>query len=74
MKKFKTNLNTFCISHKYDKFLDEINLKVIGSGASKKKYPSHWLNDASGKKNISIKNSNYGSLLFIINPAYKKPL
>ena len=53
MKKFKTNLNTFCISHKYDKFLDEINLKVIGSGASKKKYPSHWLNDARGKKNIS---------------------
>ncbi len=65
MKKFNTNLNTFCISHKYDKFLDEINLKVIGSGALKKRYPSHWLNDASGKKNISKKNSSYGSLTSI---------
>ena len=56
MKKIKPNLNTFCISHKYDKFLDKINLKIIGSGGSNKKYPSHWLNDAKGKKNISNKN------------------
>ena len=65
MKKNKTNLTTYCISHKYDKKLDKLNLKLIGSGGYKKKFPSHWLNDAKGKKNISKKNYNYGSLTSI---------
>ena len=49
------NLKTFCISHEYISYLDKLNLKIIGSGASKKKFPDHWLNDASGT-NISKKN------------------
>ena len=65
MKKNKSNLTTYCISHKYDKKLDKLNLKLIGSGAFKKKFPDYWLNDAFGKKNISKKNYNYGSLTSI---------
>ncbi len=65
MKKSNKNLTTYCISHKYDKKLDKLNLKLIGSGAFNKKFPSHWLNDAKGKKNISKKNYNYGSLTSI---------
>ena len=65
MKKNKSNLTTYCISHKYCKKLDKLNLKLIGSGALKKRFPDYWLNDASGKKNISKKNYNYGSLTSI---------
>ena len=50
MKKNKSNLTTYCISHKYSKKLDKLNLKLIGSGALKKRFPNYWLNDASGKK------------------------
>ncbi len=65
MKKTKSNLSTYCISHKYDKSLDKLKIIKIGSGAFKKKYPSHWLNDSIGKKNISKKNSSYGTLTSI---------
>ena len=65
MKKNKTNLTTYCISHTYSKKLDNLNLNLIGSGASKKKFPKNWLNDAKGKRNISKKNYNYGSLTSI---------
>ena len=65
MKKTKTNLKTYCISHKYDKNLDKLELIKIGSGAFKKNYPTHWLNDSNGLKNISNKNLNYGSLTSI---------
>ena len=65
MKKSKSNLRTYCISHKYNKSLDELKIIKIGSGAYKKSYPSHWLNDSIGKKNISKKNSSYGSLTSI---------
>ena len=50
MKKNKSNLTTYCISHKYSKKLDKLNLKLIGGGALKKKFPDNWLNDALGKK------------------------
>ena len=33
MKKNESNLTTYCISHKYNKKLDKLNLKLIGSGA-----------------------------------------
>ncbi len=65
MKKNNTNLTTYCISHLYSKKLDDLNLNLIGSGAAKKKFPLNWLNDAKGKKNISKKNNNYGSLTSI---------
>ena len=65
MKNNKTNLTTYCISHEYSKKLNNLNLKFIGSGGSKKKFPLDWLNDAKGKKNISKKNHNYGSLTSI---------
>ena len=55
MKKNKANLTTYCISHIYSKKLDNLNLKLIGSGGSKKKFPLNWLNDAKGKRNISKK-------------------
>ena len=58
------NLKTFCISHEYISYLDKLNLKIIGSGASKKKFPDYWLNDASGT-NISKKNPSYGTLTSI---------
>ena len=58
------NLKTFCISHEYINYLDKLNLKIIGSGASKKKFPDYWLNDASGT-NISKKNPSYGTLTSI---------
>ena len=54
MNKIKSNLKTFCISHEYISNLDKLNLNVIGSGAFKKKFPNHWLNDAKGKKRIKI--------------------
>ena len=38
MKKNKTNLTTYCISHTYSKKLDNLNLNLIGSGASKKNF------------------------------------
>ena len=65
MNKIKSNLKTYCISHEYISNLDKLNLNVIGSGAFKKKFPNHWLNDAKGKKNISKKNFNYGTLTSI---------
>ena len=65
MKKNKSNLNAYCISHKFYKNLDNMGLNIIGSGAYNKKFPSHWLKDSTGKKNISKKNLNYGSLTSI---------
>ena len=65
MKKNNKNLTTYCISHIYSKKLDDLNLNLIGSGASKKKFPINWLNDAKGKRNISKKNNHYGSLTSI---------
>ena len=51
--------------NEFNKNLDKLNIKVIGSGAFKKKFPSYWLNDFNGKKNISNKNLTYGSLTSI---------
>ena len=65
MKKNKPNLIIYCISHKYNKNLDQLDLKLIGSGALKNNFPDHWLNDSLGKKNIAKKNFNYGSLTSI---------
>ena len=65
MHKIKTNLRNYCISHDYISYLDKLDIKIIGSGGYKKKYPRHWLNDAKGKKNISKKNINYGTLTSI---------
>jgi len=65
MKRIKSNLIIYCISHKYIKKLDKLGIKLIGSGGKKNKFPSHWLNDSLGKKNISVKNYNYGSLTSI---------
>ena len=53
MKKKKSNLTTFCISHEYIKFLDELNINTIGSAGFKKKYPRNWLRDNIGRKEIS---------------------
>lgn len=64
MRKLKTNLINYCISHEYINFLDSLDLNIVGSGAFKKKYPKHWLNDAYGK-NISKKNKHYGTLTSI---------
>lgn len=65
MEKKKSNLTTFCISHEYIKFLDKLDLNNIGSGGFKKKYPYNWLKDNIGSKEISSKNSNYGTLTSI---------
>ncbi len=65
MNKKKSNLTTFCISHKYIKFLDSLDLNVIGSAGNKFDYPKNWLKDSSGKKEISSKNPNYGTLTSI---------
>ena len=54
MKKIKKNLTNYCISHEYIKYLDTLKINVIGSNGFKKKYPTHWLNDATGI-NISKK-------------------
>ncbi len=64
MKRIKKNLTNYCISHDYIDYLDTLNIKIIGSNGYKKKYPSHWFNDASGK-NISKKNKNFGTLTSI---------
>lgn len=65
MNKKKSNLTTFCISHEYIKFLDSLDLNVIGSAGNKFDYPKSWLKDNSGKKEISSKNPNYGTLTSI---------
>ena len=65
MSKNKSNLKIYCISHKYIKELDKLNLNIIGSGAHKRKFPKNWLNDSMGQKNISKKNFNYGTLTSI---------
>ena len=62
---FMPKLRTYCISHKFLRQLDSLGLKIIGSGAYKKKYPIHWLNDYKGTKNISKKNRSYGTLTSI---------
>lgn len=64
MKKIKKNLTNYCISHEYIKYLDTLKINVIGSNGFKKKYPTHWLNDATGI-NISKKNLNFGTLTSI---------
>ena len=65
MIKKKSNLTTFCISHKYIHFLDNLDLNIIGSGSYKKKYPKNWFKDNSNTDNISNKNKNYGTLTSI---------
>ena len=65
MSKNKSNLKIYCISHKYIKELDKLNLNIIGSGAHKRKFPKNWLNDSMGQKHISKKNFNYGTLTSI---------
>ena len=58
------DLHTYCLSHKNIKFLNTLNIKVIGTGNYSKKndyYPENWLKDNTGK-NISFKNRNFGSL------------
>ena len=65
MSKNKSNLKIYCISHKYIKELDKLNLNIIGSGAHKRKFPKSWLNDSMGQKHISKKNLNYGTLTSI---------
>ena len=67
MKKKKSNLTTFCISHEYIKFLDELNINTIGSAGFKKKYPRNWLRDNIGRKEISSKNLNYGTLINLLD-------
>jgi hypothetical protein len=64
-------LKTFCITYlnnenqsqflEYTKFLDTLDLEIIGADSINKKYPSHWLIDSTGS-NISHKNKNYASL------------
>ena len=65
MIKKKSNLTTFCISHKYIHFLDNLDLNIIGSGSYKKKYPKNWFKDNGNRDNISNKNKNYGTLTSI---------
>ena len=60
-----SKLKIFCISHKYFKYLDNLDIKKIGSNGHKKKYPNNWLKDSIGKNNISHKNLNYGTLTSI---------
>ena len=36
MRKLKTNLINYCISHEYINFLDSLDLNIVGSGAFKK--------------------------------------
>ena len=64
MKKTKSNLRTYCISHKYSKSLDKLKLIKIGSGAYKKNIlliglMIRWV------KIIFLKNSSYGTLTSI---------
>ena len=60
------NLNLYCITHKYFKFLENLNLKIIvgGSYYNKSKFPKKWLLDKT-KKNIAKKNINYETLTSI---------
>ena len=60
------NLNLYCITHKYFKFLENLNLKIIvgGSCYNKSKFPKKWLLDKT-KKNIAKKNINYETLTSI---------
>ena len=45
------NLNLYCITHKYFKFLENLNLKIIvgGSYYNKSKFPKKWLLDKTKK-------------------------
>ena len=61
----KSNLTTFCISHKYIEYLDNLDLNLIGSDGNLKKYPLNWFKDNLGKKEISSKNKQYGTLTSI---------
>lgn len=61
----KSNLTTFCISHKYIEYLDNLDLNLIGSDGNLKKYPLYWFKDNLGKKEISSKNKHYGTLTSI---------
>ncbi len=65
MNKKKSNLTTFCISHEYIKYLDSLDLNIIGSAGYKNKYPRSWYKDNIGNKHISLKNKNYGTLTSI---------
>ena len=65
MSKNTSNLKIYCISQKYIKEMDKLNLNIIGSGGHKRKFPKNWLNDSMGQKHISKKNFNYGTLTSI---------
>lgn len=57
-------IHNFCITSKYYKFLDKLDLNVIISGSNSKNlddFPSTWHKDNSGI-NISSKNKNFGTL------------
>ena len=58
------NLETICIASKYIPLLDNLEIKVIGSGCydkNKNYYPSNWIKDNS-LENISNKNHHFGTL------------
>ena len=50
----KSNLTTFCISHKYIEYLDNLDLNLIGSDGNLK-YPLNWFKDNLGKEISSKK-------------------
>ena len=57
-------INHYCITGKNYSFLQDLDIKIIISGAKSKnlsKFPNHWLKDSIGK-NISDKNKNFGTL------------
>ena len=57
-------INHYCITGKNYSYLNDLNIKIIVSGAISKdlsKFPENWLNDSLGK-NISHKNKNFGTL------------
>ncbi len=59
-----SDLHTYCISHKNHKFLDSLNINIIGTGNYFKNpghYPENWFKDDMGE-NISFKNKNFGTL------------
>ena len=60
------NLKIYCITHKYLKFLENLNLNFIvgGSYFNKNKFPNNWLSDNTNK-NISKKNKNFETLTSI---------
>ena len=64
MNNRNNNLETICIASKHIPLLDQLELKVIGSGCQSKPenyYPENWIKDNSFE-NISNKNLHFGTL------------